>query len=147
MKCFGVGTVGWWWRKRTCPTCRGSGYQPPPRDGPPPEALDALSAQHKVERAAALRRVEQEALARRRGELQAEHESCAAVRVMRMIDQLRGSEGACVRIYCENPEGTGPDNHKIGVLDEWTAWHERNFKGQSLERALEAALRARSGAE
>jgi hypothetical protein len=63
--------------------------------------------------------------------------------VVRMIDGLRAGEGSSVDVLCENPEGTGPDNHAVDVFGEWTDWCPRRFYGQTLHAALAAAVDAK----
>lgn len=69
----------------------------------------------------------------------AEHMPAAAC--MDRINDLRANEGASVNIPCDNPDG--PPNNAIEVCDEWTGWEPRRFEGDTLLRALNAALAAR----
>jgi hypothetical protein len=67
-------------------------------------------------------------------------------RTVRMLDELRANEGSAVEIGCTNPEGTGPNNEAVDVLDDWTDWEPRRFYGPTLHAALAAALVAKAQA-
>jgi hypothetical protein len=60
-----------------------------------------------------------------------------------IIERLVETEGASVTILCENPEGSGPDNHAVLVSDDWTDWHEKRFEGRTRYEALCKAEDAR----
>jgi hypothetical protein len=60
---------------------------------------------------------------------------------MDRINELRENEGESVNVLCDNPDG--PPNNAIEVCDEWTGWKPRRFEGDTLLRALNAALVAR----
>lgn len=59
-----------------------------------------------------------------------------------MIDILRREEGSSLTIFCQNPEGSGPDNEAITVSAGWTDWEDRRFTGTTLRECLAAALAA-----
>ena len=65
-----------------------------------------------------------------------------------VLERLVEAEGASVTILCENPEGTGPDNHAIEVNDDWTGYQNRRFYGHSrfdaLCKAEDARIEARA---
>lgn len=60
-----------------------------------------------------------------------------------MIDALRAAEGSQVTISCDNPEGEGPDNCCIGVIDDWTDWENVDFRGPTVGACLRDAMAAR----
>lgn len=63
-----------------------------------------------------------------------------AAQIVQAINILRYNEGASVLICCENPEGTGPDNHAVDVTDAWTNWQPFRFEGRTLLAALTNAV-------
>lgn len=63
-----------------------------------------------------------------------------------VLERLVENEGASVLIVCENPEGTGPDNHAVEINDDWTNWRDRRFYGRTRFEALCAAEDERSKA-
>lgn len=72
---------------------------------------------------------------------------CArAMNCMGMIDKLREPEGDSVILFCDNPDWNGLPNSRIEVAGDWTGYEDRRFTGDSLEGALNAALRARDTA-
>lgn len=66
-------------------------------------------------------------------------------RIMEAIDDLRGPEGSCVTIACDNSDPGIEDspNNIISVTDDWTGWTAREFGGDSLLKALHEAVAAR----
>lgn len=56
---------------------------------------------------------------------------------------LTQDEGDAVTFLCENPEGTGPDNHAVGCCGGWTDWKERRFYAHTSVEALRKAVAAR----
>lgn len=63
---------------------------------------------------------------------------------MACIHRLRAEEGDSVTILCDNPEG--PPNNAVECNGAWTDWLDRRFEGDTLLRALEAAVNARKAA-
>lgn len=56
-----------------------------------------------------------------------------------LINELRKEEGASVEIFCDNENGSGPDNAKIAVTGSWTEWKPREFIGVTWLDALKSA--------
>lgn len=65
-----------------------------------------------------------------------------ALKAYNDIEVLRQPEGACVRILCDNPEGSGPDNAAVEISSDWTDWKPRRFTGHVVADALHAAREA-----
>lgn len=56
------------------------------------------------------------------------------------INTLRCEEGSSLTIFCQNPEGCGPDNEAITVSAGWTNWEDRRFTGTTLAECFARAL-------
>ena len=63
------------------------------------------------------------------------------------LNRLRANEGSSVTLCCDNPEGSGPNNAAVEVVDEWTNWQPRRFYGSTVYAAAEAAICERQLAE
>lgn len=60
-----------------------------------------------------------------------------------ILERLVEDEGASLTFFCENPEGSGPDNHAVEVNDDWTGYADRRFCGRTRFDALCQAEDAR----
>ncbi|CDX20115.1 hypothetical protein MPLA_1190066 [Mesorhizobium sp. ORS 3359] len=56
------------------------------------------------------------------------------------IDSLRGEEGNSVTFVCDNPDFNGQPNAKVICHGAWTEWTDRAFTGDTVGKALAAAL-------
>lgn len=59
----------------------------------------------------------------------------------KLLDALRSPEGASVTFCCTNPDT--PDNglpaECVVVVDDWTNWQDREFRGETLLDCMMAA--------
>ncbi|RUY12614.1 hypothetical protein EOA25_02860 [Mesorhizobium sp. M2A.F.Ca.ET.040.01.1.1] len=58
------------------------------------------------------------------------------------IDSLRGEEGNSITFVCDNPDFNGQPNAKVICHGAWTGWADRTFTGDTVGKALAAALSA-----
>lgn len=58
------------------------------------------------------------------------------------IDFLRAGEDDTVEMVCDNPDFSGPNN-LLWVTGMWTGFDCRRFAGESIAKALEAAVAAK----
>lgn len=63
-----------------------------------------------------------------------------------IVEQLREPEGACVSLFCDNPDFGGPNN-ALEITDDWTGWEPLRFDSDTILNALRAALAARTAHE
>jgi len=63
-----------------------------------------------------------------------------AVSLQILIDDLRAEEGSSVTIHCDNLEFNGMPNCAIYVCAEWTKWEGQRFEGDTVVKALQAAV-------
>lgn len=64
----------------------------------------------------------------------------AQTSIIDAINTLRCEEGSSLTIFCQNPEGCGPDNEAITVSAGWTNWEDRRFTGTTLAECFARAL-------
>lgn len=65
-----------------------------------------------------------------------------AIKIVTALNYLRENEGASVFIPCDPPD-FGNEMYVI-VMDDWTSWQERAFKGKNLLAALDEAVKAKA---
>ena len=65
------------------------------------------------------------------------------LRNVELINELRKEEGACVTIFCDNPDFNGEPNVYVEVTSDWTDFKTARFGGDTLVKALETAAEAK----
>lgn len=59
-----------------------------------------------------------------------------------LIDALTDGEGDTVTFGCKNPDFNGLPNECVTVNASWTGWQDRDFRADTRQACLEAALAA-----
>lgn len=77
------------------------------------------------------------------GEMNSARNHHEAIAGWDLLNTLRAPEGAEVVFCCDNPDFNGEPNSVVDVCDDWTEWHHREFKGDTVLEALQAAYNER----
>lgn len=77
------------------------------------------------------------------GEMNSERNNRVAIEAWHLINVLRANEGAEVALCCDNPDFFGEANSVVDVCDDWTGWQRREFHGDTVLEALQAAYNER----
>jgi hypothetical protein len=63
--------------------------------------------------------------------------------ILKPLHQLREPEGASVTFNCDNPDFNGRPNCVVTVCDDWTDYHHKDFRADTLAECLQLAVKAR----
>lgn len=77
------------------------------------------------------------------GEMNSERNNRVAIEGWHLLNTLRAPEGAEVSFGCDNPDFLGGANSAVDVCDDWTGWQRREFEGDTVLEALQAAYNER----
>lgn len=78
------------------------------------------------------------------GEMNTARNNRVAIEGWDLLNSLRAPEGAEVAFCCDNPDYfSGEANSVVDVCADWTGWQRREFGGDTVLEALQAAYNER----